>query len=126
MTNDRDLDNQEWLQTLFTQAQQELDGETFTAQVMQQMRIRSYRVYLGLACAGLMAATGLWILAIPLELVQLITQLLTTTLIDLGDTWIAWLLSPINNIASLTIVSVKAFRIARRKVLTASLAFYRV
>ncbi|HIG42833.1 MAG: hypothetical protein ABGY96_20940 [bacterium] len=123
MTNDRDLENQQWLQTLFTKAQQELDGETFTMQVVQQMRIRSYRVYLGLACAVLMVATGLWILAIPLEVVQLITQLLTTSLVDLGDTWIAWLLSPINNIASLTILCVKAFRVARRKISTASVAF---
>lgn len=118
MTDDRDP----FLQTLFAEAQHDLDAEAFTSQVMAQTRSRRYRTLAGLACAALILAAVAWYLAIPLEFAQLITQLLAITLVDLGDSWLAWLFSPVNNIAGLLIISVKAIRVARKKIMRASYA----
>jgi len=116
MTDDRDL----ILHTLFAEVQHELDGDEFTARVMAQTRSLSYRVTVAWICAGLVLATCTWMLAIPLEVAQLITQALTTTLIDLGDSWVAWAFSPVNNIAALLVLLVKAIRIVRKKITNAS------
>ena len=118
MTDDRDP----FLQTLFAEAQHDLDGEVFTAQVMAQMRFLRYRSVAPWIFVALMLAAGAWFFAIPLEVAQLIAQVLTITLIDLGDSWLAWLFSPINNIAALLIISVKAIRIGRKKIIGASYA----
>lgn len=116
MTDDRDP----LLQTLFAEAQHDLDGEAFTALVMTQTRNLQYRLIAGLICVALMLATCAWLLAIPQEFGQLIAQLLSRSLIDLGDSWIAWLFLPVNNIGSLLIVSVNAIRVFRKKFIGAS------
>ena len=43
-------------------------------------------------------------------------------MIDLGDSWLAWLFSPVNHIAGLLVLSVKAIRVGRKKLLVASYA----
>ncbi len=111
MTNDRDP----LLQNLFAEAEQELDGEVFTSSVMAQARALRYRAMAGWSTAALLLAFIAWLLGIPQELPQFIAQSLTTTLVDLGDSWLAWLISPINNIASLAVLSVKAIRIWMKK-----------
>ena len=116
MTEDRDP----YIQSLFAEAQQNLDGEAFTAAVMAQTTNFRYRVITGFVCVALAMAACAWYFAIPLEVAQLTAQILTTTLIDLGDTWLAWALSPINNIASLLALSVKVLRSGRKKILAAS------
>ncbi|MDP7357226.1 MAG: hypothetical protein QF828_02225 [Pseudomonadales bacterium] len=118
MTDDRDP----LLQTLFEEAGHDLDGGAFTARVVAQTRILRYRAVVGLSSVALMLAVGAWFFAVPVEIAQLITQVLTISLIDLGDSWIAWLLSPINNIASLVVLSVKSIRVARKKITGASYA----
>ena len=118
MTDERDPR----LQTLFAEAQHDLEGEEFAAKVMAQTRHLRYRLVAGLFCLAFLLAAGAWYFAIPLQVAQLITQVLTTTLIDLGESWLAWVLSPVNNIASLLIVSVKAMRVLRKRMLSASYA----
>ncbi len=119
MTEDRDP----LLQTLFADAQRDLDGEAFTAHVMAGTRNQRYQVIAGLFSVALVLAACVWLLALPLqEFAQLIVQGLAITLIDLGDSWLAWLFSPINNIAALLIISVKAIRIGRKKIIGASYA----
>ena len=49
-------------------------------------------------------------------------QALTTTLIDLGDGWLAWVFSPVNNIAALLVLFVKAIRVGRKRIIGASYA----
>jgi hypothetical protein len=118
MTDDRDPR----LQALFAEAQHELDGETFTARVMTKSRFLRYRVlalWIGMA---FVLAAGAWYLAIPLEVAQLMAQVLTTTLIDLGDGWLAWVFSPVNNIAALLVLFVKAIRVGRKRIIGASYA----
>ena len=116
MTDDRDP----ILQGLFVEAQQDLDGDGFIAQVLARTNRMRYQILTGLVCLGLMLAAGSWFFAIPLEAAQLIAQLLTIALIDLGDGWLAWLFSPVNNVASLLVLSVKGMRMLRKKLTRAS------
>ncbi|MCZ6501053.1 MAG: hypothetical protein O6945_00900 [Gammaproteobacteria bacterium] len=119
MTDDRDP----LLQTLFAEAQRELDGEAFTAHVMARTRSQRYQVIAGWFGVALVLAACTWLLALPIqEFAQLIVQGLAITLIDLGDSWLAWLFSPVNNIAGLLVLSVKAIRIIRKKIIGASYA----
>lgn len=118
MTDDRDP----LLEALFAEAQHDLDGEAFTAHVMAQTRFVRYRVFAPWIGVALMLAGGAWFLAIPLEVAQLIAYGLTTTLIDLGDSWLAWSFSPVNNVAALLVLAVKAIRIGRKKIIGASYA----
>lgn len=111
------------LQTLFAEAQHDLDDEIFTARVMAQTRNLKYGVIAGFFCVTLMFAACAWYFAIPQELAQLVTQVLTTSLIDLGDSWLAWLLAPVNNIGSLLIIGAKALRVAWKKIVGASYAY---
>ncbi|MCH7816334.1 MAG: hypothetical protein IIC60_07175, partial [Proteobacteria bacterium] len=69
----------------------------------------------------LLASTLLFALPFQ-ELAALIAQGLTISLMDLGDSWIAWVFAPINNIASLLLLSVKAIRVFRKKIINASYA----
>ena len=119
MTDDRDP----LLLTLFAEAQRDLDGEEFTAHVMARTRSKRYQVIAGWFSVALVLAGCVWLLALPIqEFAQLIVQALAITLIDLGDSWLAWLFSPVNNIASLLVLSVKAIRMARKKIIGASYA----
>ena len=111
MTDDRNP----LLQKLFAEAEQELDGKVFTSDVMAQTRALRYRAFAGWSAAALLLAFIAWLLGIPQELPHFIAQSLTTTLVDLGDSWLAWLISPINNIASLIVLSVKAIRTGMKK-----------
>ena len=111
------------LKTLFADAQQDLDGKAFTAHVMAQMRRRRFRVIAGWFGVALILAVFAWLLALPLqEFAQLISQGLTRSLIDLGDSWLAWVFSPVNKIGTLLILSVQAIRIVRKKIIGASYA----
>ena len=84
MTDDRDP----LLQNLFADAKHELDGEPFTAQVLTRSRFIRYRVLIPWIGVALMLAAGAWFLAIPIEFAQFIAQVLSATLIDLGDSWV--------------------------------------
>ena len=118
MTDDSDP----LLQTLFAEAQHDLDGEAFTAHVMARTRFLRYRVVAAWICVALILAVGAWFLAIPLDVARLIAQVLATTLFDLSDGWLAWLFLPVNNIAALLVLSVKAIRMGRKKMIRASYA----
>ena len=111
------------LETVFAEAQHDLDGEAFTARVMARTRTLRYRAAAGWMGVVLALLVGGWLFALPLqEFTVLIAQGLTIPLIELGETWIAWVLSPINNIGSLIVLSVKAFRVGRKKIISASYA----
>ena len=118
MTDDRDP----LLQTLFAEAQQELDGTEFVRQVMLQAGRQRHQVIAYAALAVLVIACGL-VLTQPLqEFALLLAQGLTTTLVDLGDGWLSFLISPINNVASLVILSLKALRSGHKRFVGASYA----
>jgi hypothetical protein len=113
MTHDRDPT----LQTLFADAEQDLAGEAFTAQVMSQTGKLKHRVVIGWICIGLVSALCAWLLATPLqETVHLLTQSLTVPLITLDEGWLAQTLSPINNITILLALGLIGLRMAYRRI----------
>jgi hypothetical protein len=120
MTEHRD----QLLQTLFSEAQRELDGEALTARVMAKTRSLRYRRVATWVLSAVILLVSTWmVFAIPLqEFVVLVAQGLSTTLLDLGEGWLAWVFSPVNNIASLLVITVKAIRIFQKKIIGVSFA----
>lgn len=119
MTDDRDP----ILKQLFVEANEELDGEMFTARVMQRSRFARYRTAAGWLAAALVLVVGAGVLFTPLQdLALLLGQGLTTALVDLGDGWWALVISPINSVASVLVLLVKGTRMAMAKVRSASYA----
>jgi hypothetical protein len=111
MTDDRDPH----LQNLFAEAEEELEAEVFTSRVLVQARQFRVRIVAGWSLGALTLAFIAWLLDIPQELPQLVAQSLTATLVDLGDSWLSWLFAPINNIASLIVLSVRALHVGMKK-----------
>jgi hypothetical protein len=112
------------LQTLFAVDQidqSDQDAQAFTARVMAKTRKLIYQLAGVLAAVALVLLICAWVFAIPLqEVVQLVTQTVSVTLFDLGDSWVSWVFAPVNNIASLIVISLKTIRIVHKKVLSAS------
>jgi hypothetical protein len=104
------------LQALFAEAREELDGEALTARVMAGTRRKSLELYLGIGGAALTIILATWLLlGVPLlAFALLVSQALSATLFDLGDGWLAMALMPVNNIASLIILSLKGLHSLRR------------
>lgn len=112
MTDDRDP----LLQSLFTEAQPELDGEAFTAAVMARTRFLRYRL-IAPWLAGAMVVAVCVLFFVPLQaFALLLAQGLAITIVDLGDSWVAWVLSPINSVASVIVLGVKAVRMGMKRV----------
>lgn len=113
MTEQRDP----FLETLFAEARQELDGKVITTQVMA--RTRSVKLLLlagGVSAALILVAGARLIFSIPLfDFAVLISQVLATPLFTLGEGWLALLLLPLNTIASLLVILFKALRIFQKK-----------
>jgi len=119
MTDERDPT----LEALFAEARDELDGEMFTARVMQRSRFARYRTAAGWLAAALLLVVGAGALFTPLqEFALLIGQGLTTALIDMGDGWWALVVAPINSVASVLVLLVKGTRMAMARVRSASYA----
>ena len=123
MTNE---DRDPLLQSLFAEAEQELDGSALTAQVMA--RTRSFRLMLlaGSASALLLLLAGVrLVFGVPLfDFAVLISEVLATPLVNLGEGWLALLLLPVNTIASLLVIMFKALRAFQKKVTGASFSAY--
>lgn len=107
-TEDRDP----LLQSLFREAEQELDGTLLTEQVMARTRSLRLLLLAGGASAALVLLGGAWLLlGIPLfDFAVLISGVLATPIFDLGDGWLALLLLPVNTLASLLVLLFKALR----------------
>jgi hypothetical protein len=118
-TDDRDP----LLQTLFDEAELDFDDEVFSSVVLARTRARRVRIAAGGICAGLVLLAGAMLFAAPLhEFANLLAMGLGTTLIDLGDSWVAWIFSPVNTIGSLLIVGAKGIRMGRKRIVSASYA----
>lgn len=110
------------LQTLFTEAQQELDGAALTTRVMDKTRKLKFLLLAGGISAALLLLTTVWLVfSMPLlEFAILIAQGLGTTLFDLGEGWLALVFLPINNIAGLLAIIVKTSRMFHKKMIGGS------
>jgi hypothetical protein len=106
------------LQSLFRQAQRELDGEVLTTRVMRRIRNLKLLVLAGGLSAALLLLGGAWLIfgVAFFEFTLLISEALATPLFDLGQGWLALLLLPANTVASLLVITFKALRIFHRRV----------
>jgi hypothetical protein len=113
------------LESMFAVSQPELtapDGQAFTARVMAKTRKLVYGVAAVLVILVLLVLTVAFLLGVPVQdVARQITQALATTLIDFGEGWIAWILTPVNNVASLLVLVGKIIRVAWKKAHVASL-----
>ena len=98
------------------------EGDSFTNDVMRRARFAKHRRWLPFASASLVVVAAIWWFAIPVELARLVATLLTTTLVDLGEGWVAWLLAPINSIAALLALTVKLVRMCHGRIKAAGYA----
>jgi hypothetical protein len=114
MTNSPD----QLLQSMFAEARQDLDGEALTARIMAKTRRVLYLLAAGGISLALVLLAGAWLIfGIPLlEFAALISQVLTMGLIDLGEGWLALVFTPINNIASLIVITARAIHLGWKKV----------
>jgi len=113
-------DNQDQLlQSVFAEARQNLDDEAITSRIMAKTRRVLYMLAAGVLSIAVVLAVGIWLIfGMPLlEFAVLISQFLTMTLIDLGEGWLALVFMPVNNIASLVVVTAKAIHLGWKKVL---------
>jgi small-conductance mechanosensitive channel len=111
------------LQTMFAEARQELVDETITARVMAKTRRLKYLVSAAAASLAVLVLTIAWLVfAMPLlEFALFVAQAFGTTLVDLGEGWLALVFLPVNNVASLGVITLKAIHFFRKKIRRASL-----
>jgi small-conductance mechanosensitive channel len=111
------------LQAVFADARQELVDEAFTHRVMAKTRRLKFLALAIVASAIFLLLTIAWFLfAMPLlEFALLIVQAFGTTLVDLGEGWLALVFLPVNNVASLGVITLKAIHLFRKKIRGASL-----
>ena len=117
------IENQEqMLQSVFAEARQDLDGAAITARVMAKTRRQLYMIAAGVLSLAVALLAGTWLIfGLPLlEFAVLISQFLTMALVDLGEGWLALVFMPINNIASLFIVTAKAIHLGWKKLIGGS------
>lgn len=114
MTND---DRDPLLLSLFTSAQNDLEGHEFAGQVMLQLGISKRKAVMGWSCIGLVLALCVVLLSSPLQqVVQLLTLSVSLSLIDVDHRLLAEIISPMNNMGSLLALALFGLRIIYRKV----------
>jgi len=120
MTNNQD----QLLQSVFAEARQDLDDEVLTSSVMAKTRRVLFMLVAGALSLAIILLAGFWLIfGLPLlEFAVLISQFLTMTLVDLGEGWLALVFMPVNNIASLVVITVKAIHLGWKKLIGASFA----
>ncbi len=106
MTTDHDPVIAAW----FAESAHRLQTDPFTERVMQRIRFARYWQWLPLAVAGLAVIAAAWWLAVPIEFASLVARVLTTSLVDVGEGGVAWLLAPINSVAALLALAIKLAR----------------
>ncbi|MDA1372751.1 MAG: hypothetical protein O2971_18620 [Proteobacteria bacterium] len=109
------------LQALFVDAQQDLQDEAFVARVMASTSKLKLRVFAGAIATAVIALVFAWLFSVPvIDLATIITQSLATQIIAIGDSSAAWLLAPVNNLATLIVVIFKGVRMGLNKARNAS------
>lgn len=113
MTFDRDPA----LENLFATAKKDLEDDAFTAEVMSRVNKLRRRMLVSWIVVGLVLAVGVGILSGPLLVaVNLATQFLPESLIELDDRWLAQLISPVNSVAGLLGLGFLTLRLLYKKI----------
>ena len=113
MTDSRDP----LLEGLFDAAGQEAHDDQFDDQVMQRVDSLRRRVVIGWTIVGLILVTIGWLFSAPLQgTVNLMTELLPTSLIDVREDWIGQLIAPVNTVAAIVAVGFFSVRLLYKKI----------
>ncbi len=90
------------LESLFVQAERELVDDTYTAQVMAMVEKRHRNVTIGRLAIVLVIISFELLLSAPLQnSVGVLTEVLSTTLVDMENEWLALAVAPLNSVAGL-------------------------
>lgn len=90
------------LESLFAQASDELNDIDFVEKVMAQVAKRRRNVLLGRIGLVLLVVAFEFLLSAPLQnSVGLMAQALSTSLLDVGNEWLAVIVAPLNSVAGL-------------------------
>jgi hypothetical protein len=110
-----------FLQSLFAEANRQLEGEAFSARVMARTRRLRYLVLTGGAAMLLAVLGGSWLLfGVSLfEFAVLVSQALATPLFNLGEGWLGLVLLPVNTVAGVLVVTLKALRMLHKRIFSA-------
>ncbi|MDH3433192.1 MAG: hypothetical protein OEM60_05010 [Gammaproteobacteria bacterium] len=113
MSTDRDP----VLQSLFVIARQDCTEDEFTKQVTSRIDNLRRRALIGWIAAGLVSAALAVLLTEPvLYTVNLATQILPRSLLDVDDHILARVLAPMNSIAGLVALGLLGLRLAWKKI----------
>lgn len=89
------------LQALFDRAQEPLDGELFVGNIMRQVDRQRQRAMLVWSLVAVTIVIGFAFVASPVfAAVNLVSQFLPTSLVEVETQWLQMLLSPINSVAA--------------------------
>ena len=103
------------LDALFNQACEPLDNDAFTDKVMSRSRFLKYRSHAMIAGTVLilLMAAQIFVPAMR-DFALMVAWGLTTNIIDLGDGWLAFAVSPINTVGSVLVFLFKGFLMLRK------------
>ncbi len=104
------------LEALFDAARNELAHDPFVNKVMADIERRKRRVVLGWFVAAIVLAPFIWLLGGPIvDAVNLVSNVLPVSLVELNNQWLRQLLAPINSIAGvIAIATIFGLRLYRR------------
>jgi hypothetical protein len=110
------LDHDPRLQTLFTQAREELVDDDFVARVMAEVDKLRRRTSIAWGFMGVALLTVAALLMSPLTAaVALMTRLLPVSLTDIDNQWVAQALAPVNSVAGIIAIAVLLLFVLLRK-----------
>ncbi len=90
------------LEALFAQSVDTPVEENFTAQVMARVEVRRRKILVARIAIVTLLVSLEWLLSSPLQnLVGELTQILSTSLVDVKNEWLALAFAPLNSIAGL-------------------------
>jgi len=102
---------------LFKLAERDLAEEQFVALTMARVDNLRRRSLVGWILVGLVLLAIAWLLAAPIQdAIQLLSQSLSISLVDLGDRWVAAVIAPANSVAGLVALVLLGLLTAYRKI----------
>ena len=105
------------LQALFAEAGQAFDREAFTRRIMAQIDAGRRRTIAVWAVGAALAVVVLVFLAAPLlTALQLMTDLLPVSVVEIENYWVKQLMAPVNSMAALVAVLALAVRKFYRRI----------
>ena len=101
------------ISTLFAQPDMGEDPD-FTNQVMKKVAQQQRRSLLKKTLVAVCVCSLLLLGMVHFNVAEFVAFSLTTPIFSIGEGWLNWILSPVNNIGALLVLLINFFRLARR------------